>query len=313
MNRSAEFALPERRAAQRAFDRAAASFDAASVVHDEARRRLLERLDYLRLEPRTIVDVGAATGRSAVALSQRYPAASVLAVDTSFEMLRAALSRASGEGALGSDAARGGSTTPDDLAPPLAVQADAERLPLADSSADLLFANLCLPWCRPDRVLSEAARVLAAGGLLTFSTLGPDTLEQVRRAWATIDDAVHVHAFFDMHDLGDLAVAAGLAEPVLDVDRLELTYTDPRALIADLRACGAVNIAGGRRRTLTGRRRWAEFDRALLAGRRGERFSVTVELILGQAFGRGRARTKRAPSGGEAVVPVSKIGRRRRG
>jgi malonyl-CoA O-methyltransferase len=294
MNRSVEFALPERRAARRAFERAAETFDAASIVHDEARSRLLERLDYLRLEPRTIVDLGAATGRSAAALSQRYPAARVLAVDTSLAMLRAARSRARGEA-------------------PLAVQADAERLPLADTSADLLFANLSLAWCRPDRVLAEAARVLTAGGLFTFSTLGPDTLEQVRRAWASIDDAVHVHAFFDMHDLGDLAVAAGLAEPVLDVDRLELTYTDPRALIADLRACGAVNAAGGRRRTLTGRRRWAEFERALLAGRSGERFSVSVELILGQAFGRGRSSAQRARSRGEAAVPVSEIGRLRRG
>jgi malonyl-CoA O-methyltransferase len=288
MSRSVEFALPERRAARRAFDRAAETFDAVSVVHDEARRRLLERLDYLRLAPRTIVDLGAATGRSAESLAQRYPSARVVAVDASFEMLHAARGRASGEHV-----------------------ADAEQLPLADAGADLVFANLCLPWCRPERLFAEAARVLSEGGLLMFSTLGPDTLAEVRRAWASVDDGVHVHALFDMHDLGDLAVAAGLAEPVLDVDRLEITYTDVAALIADLRGCGAVNVAGGRWRTLTGRSRWAGFERALVAGRRSGRFHVTAELILGQAFGRGRPRSRRA-HGGEAAVPLTEIGRLRR-
>jgi malonyl-CoA O-methyltransferase len=291
VSRSVDFVLPERRAVRRTFDAAAETFDAASVVHDEARRRLLERLDYLRLIPGTVVDLGTATGRSAAALAQRYPSARVLAVDASFEMLRSARARA-----------------------PAVLAADAERLPLIHAGTDLLFANLCLPWCRPDRVLAEAARVLSAGGLLAFSTLGPDTLEQVRRAWALVDDAVHVHALFDMHDLGDLAVAAGLAEPVLDVDRLEITYTDVAALAADLRACGAVNVAAGRRRTLTGRARWAAFERALLASRQNGRFHVTVELILGQAFGRGRLRAQppRPQSGSETAVPVAEIGRPQR-
>jgi malonyl-CoA O-methyltransferase len=288
VSRNVDFVLPERRAARRAFDRAAATFASASVVHDEARRRLLERLDYLRVAPATVVDLGAATGRSAAALATRFPAARVLAVDTSIEMLRAAHASAP------------------------AVLADAQRLPLIHASTDLLFANLCLPWCRPDRVLAEAARVLSDGGLFMFSTLGPDTLAQVRRAWASVDDAVHVHALFDMHDLGDLAVAAGLAEPVLDVDRLEITYGDLTTLIADLRACGAVNVAAGRRRTLTGRTRWAGFESALLAGRENGRFRVTVELILGQAFGRGPPRPRAARSPSETSVPVAEVGRPRR-
>jgi malonyl-CoA O-methyltransferase len=292
VRRSAEFALPERRSARIAFDRAARTFDAASVAHEEARGRLLERLDYTRLAPRVVVDLGSATGRSAERLAARYADARVLAVDTSLAMLEAGRGRA-----------------------PAALVGDAERLPLADGSVDLIFANMSLPWSRPDRVFAEAARVLTEGGLFSFSTLGPDSLEQVRRAWAAVDDDVHVHAFFDMHDLGDLAIAAGLAEPVLDVDRLDLTYRDVESMIRDLRACGAVNVAAGRRRSLTGRDRWARFERALLAGRRDGRFHVTIELILGQAFGSARsrrARFSRADTPREAVVPVSGIGRQRR-
>jgi malonyl-CoA O-methyltransferase len=287
--RGAEFALAEPYAARRVFDRAAETFEAASVVHDESRRRLLERLDFVRLAPRVVVDLGCATGRSAEALARRYRQARVLAIDTSTAMLSVARRRASA-----------------------AVVGDAERMPLADGTVQLIFANMVLPWCRPDRVFGEAARVLTPGGLLSFATLGPDSLEQVRKAFASVDDAVHVHALFDMHDLGDLAVAAGLAEPVVDVDRLELTYTDVGSMIKDLRACGAVNVAAGRRRTLTGRARWSGFERALEAGREGGRFRVTIELILGQAFGTGRPRDRGSRGAREALVPLADIGRRRR-
>jgi malonyl-CoA O-methyltransferase len=129
----------------------------------------------------------------------------------------------------------------------------------------------------------------------------------VRAAFGAVDDRIHVHAAFDMHDLGDLALAAGLAEPVLDVDRLEVTYADIGRLVHDLRGMGAINVAGARRRNLTGRRRWGRFVERLPRGADG-RLAVTVELILGQAWGRG-AREKR-PASGEIRVPVAHIKRR---
>jgi malonyl-CoA O-methyltransferase len=278
---SLDDALPEKRAARRAFDRARA-FDSASFLHDEARTRLLERLDLVRLEPRIVVDLGCATARGANALALRYADARVLAVDSSFGMLRSAAANA--EAAV---AVLGG---------------DAERLPLRSNCAELVLANLVLPWCRPDRVFAEVARVLTPGGAMLFATLGPDSLREVRAAFAAADSSIHVHASFDMHDLGDLALAAGLAEPVLDVDRLEVTYSDIGALVRDLRAVGAVNVAGGRRRTLTGRERWRRFDAGL--ARAQGRFSVTVELILGQAFGSG---PRAGP--GEIRVPIDRIRR----
>jgi malonyl-CoA O-methyltransferase len=285
MTISLDQALPDKRAARRSFDRLL-GFDAASFVHDLTRERLLERLELVSITPRTIVDLGCATGRAAELLAARYPAARVLAVDSSSGMLQAAAAR--GLTALG---------------------ADAERLPLADHSVDLLFMNLLLPWCRPDRVFAEAARVLAVDGVLLFATLGPDSLMELRRAFATSDNAIHVHAAFDMHDLGDLAMAAGLAEPVLDLDRLAVTYATPAALWRDLKAVGATNAAGGRRRTLTGRRRLRRVEQTL-AGASGERFGVTLELIFGQAFGAGpRAARRGTGAAGEFAVPVERIGR----
>jgi malonyl-CoA O-methyltransferase len=287
MSLSLDDALPETRAARRAFDRAL-EFDSACFIHDEARGRLLERLELMRLTPSVAVDLGCATGRGAAALAVRYPAARVRAVDSSLAMLRATAAAA-----------------------PAAVRVlggDAASLPLRDSCVDLALANLVLPWCRPERLFAEAARVLAASGALLFATVGPDSLQEVRAAFGAVDDRIHVHAAFDMHDLGDLALAAGLAEPVLDVDRLEVTYADIGGLVHDLRAMGAINVAGGRRRNLTGRRRWGRFIERLPHGADG-RLAVTVELILGQAWGRG-AREKSRPASGEVRVPVADIKRR---
>ena len=286
----AEFALPAKRASRAAFDRAAASFARASVVHDWARQRLLERLDLVRIAPEVVVDLGCATGAGALALARRYPGARVLALDTSLAMLAAAEARLAGE------------------ARTRVLAGDAERLPLADGAVELVFANLVLPWCRPEPLFGEAARVLSPGGLCTFATLGPDTLQEVRRAWAAVDDRIHVHGAFDMHDLGDLASAAGLSEPVIDVDRIALTYTDVRALVRDLRACGAVNTAAGRRTSLTGPGRWRRFADMLHARKRGDRFEVTVELIFGQAWG--AAARRPVPARGEVVVPLSRVGRK---
>ncbi len=284
-------ALPEPSASRRAFDRAASTFAAASIVHDEARQRLLERLDFMKLDPALVVDVGAGGGAGAAALRDRYPQARVLALDSSLAMAHTAAAQHHGFAIIGGDA---------------------ERLPLKDGQVDVVFANMLLPWSRPEGVFREAARTMTSGGVFLFATLGPDTLEQLRRAWAAVDDRVHVHAFYDMHDLGDLAVAAGLAEPVVDVDRLELTYRDVDSVIRDLRACGAVNLAVGRRRSLTGPARWGRFVEALERGRRQGRIPMTIELILGHAWAAAESRRALRTRPDEAAVAVADIGFRRR-
>ncbi|HEY7672634.1 MAG TPA: methyltransferase domain-containing protein [Gammaproteobacteria bacterium] len=282
-----ELALPGKHASRAGFARAAPRFETACFVHDWTRARLLERLPLLRVEPSVLVDLGSATGRGAAALARRFAGARVLALDTSLAMLAVA------------ERARAERVVP--------IVGDAERLPLASRSVSLVLANLVLPWCRPDAVFHELARVLAPGGALMFATLGPDSLREVRRAWASVDSGIHVHAAFDMHDLGDAAAAAGLAEPVLDVERMTLKYRDVADLVRDLRASGAANTAGGRRRTLTGRQRWQAFAAALHSAKQGERFDVTIEVIFGQAWGGGAP----ARAAAEVVVPLGRVGRRR--
>jgi malonyl-CoA O-methyltransferase len=284
---AAEIALPERGQSRRRFDRAARSFASASFVHDEARRRLIERLAGLRIEPGLLVDVGAALGQSAAALAALYPDARVLALDSSREMLRHAVAASF-----------------------MKVAGEVAQLPLPTGSADLLFANLVLPWTLPEALFAEARRVLKPSGVLVFSTLGPDTLIELRRAWRKADDAVHVHAFWDAQTLGDLALRAGLEEPVLDIDRIRVSYSELSQVIRDLRACGATNTAGGRRRGLTGRGLWHRFAEALWQERQTggqSRLHLTVELIFGQAFG-SRLLQQRAGDG-EVGVPIERIGR----
>lgn len=282
---AATFGLPEPRAAARRFERAAETFADASFVHDETRAQLLERLDFVRIpDDGLLVDLGAGPGTGALALATRYPRARVLALDRSPAMLR--LARTAG------------------LA---AVAGDAERLPLRDAGIALVFANLVLPWCSPAAFFAEVARVLSPDGALVFATLGPDTLGEIRRAFGA-DPAIHVHGLFDMHDLGDLALAAGLEEPVLSAENMTVTYPNLAAIVRDLRACGATNVAAGRRSTLTGARRWQAFEQALEASRREGRLALTVEVVYGQAFGRSRRRVPQER--GEIAVPLSEIRRR---
>jgi malonyl-CoA O-methyltransferase len=259
------YALDTRRV-RRSFDRAAETFDDAAVLQTEVRDNLLARLDWMALAPRVVVDAGAGTGHASRALIRRYPKARVIALDFSPRMLHAAGRRQSW------------------LRRFARVCADAERLPLADGSVDLILSNLMLQWCNPDLVFAEFRRVLAPHGLLTFTTLGPDTLRELRSAWAEVDSRTHVHQFIDMHDLGDALVRCGFASPVLDVERYTLAYADVRRVAADLKATGARNATMGRPRGLTGRRQFAALQAAYEVHRQDGRLPATYEVVFGHAW-----------------------------
>jgi malonyl-CoA O-methyltransferase len=158
-------------------------------------------------------------------------------------------------------------------------------------------------------VFRECARVLRPGGLLTFTSFGPDTLKELRAAWASADDFTHVNRFIDMHDLGDALLRAGLAEPVMDVERYTLTYTDVRALMRDLKAIGAHNVNAGRPRGLTGRRALERMTAAYERERRDGCLPATYEVVYGQAWAPVGAPRGSAPSG-ETRIPIGRIGRR---
>jgi malonyl-CoA O-methyltransferase len=286
------------RQARRAFERAGRRDEDAAVLQSEIERRMLERLDLVRLVPKRILDAGCGAGRGLGLLRKRYPDADLLGVDFAHAAIRAA-SRTE------SFAARvrrlfGGATS-------AKLCADFARLPLAGGSVDMLWSTLALPWAEdPLAALGEFQRVLAPGGLLMFSSYGPDTLKELRSAFAEGSPARRVHAFVDMHDVGDMLVACGFAAPVMDVETITLTYARVEDLARDLRASGQTCAGRDRSRALTGRGTWLRMLAAYEGVRRNGRLPATVEVVYGHAW-KGEPRT--AGDGRQIVKWADKISR----
>jgi malonyl-CoA O-methyltransferase len=265
----------DKRMVRRAFERAAATYDAAAVLQNEVCRRMLARLEYIRVEPATLLDAGSGTGNAVRGLLARDPRAQVIALDLALAMARRARARRPWWRALFGH--RG-----ERLA---AVCGDIEHLPLAPACAGMIWSNLVLQWSNePQRAFAEMHRVLAPGGLLLFSTFGPDTLKELRSAFQSVDRHTHVHRFIDMHDLGDALVACGFADPVMDMEVVTLTYADVRELMRDLKAIGAHNMTRGRPATLTGKSVLAKVAQNYEAARREGRLPATFEVIYGHAW-----------------------------
>lgn len=290
MSDAQDFAL-DHAAVRRSFDRASATYDAAAVLQATVRDEQLERLDVVALQPGVVLDLGCGTGHATRALKRRFRSARVVGIDLAPGM--AAATRARQGWFVRFDTACG----------------DAERLPIATESVDLAFSSLMLQWCDVETAFAEARRVLRPGGLFTFSTFGPDTLKELRAAWAAVDDQTHVNAFVDMHDLGEALLRAGFAEPVLDVEYYTVTYTEVTDLMRDLKAIGAHNVTAGRPRGLTGRGRLAALRAAYEHHRRDGRLPATYEVVFGHAWC--PAGPRRAVGTTEFSVPVTSIGRRR--
>ena len=276
--------FPRKRTARRAFDRAAAHYDEAAVLQHEIGRRLLEHLDPIRIDPVRIADVGCGTGAYLDALGRRYPRAERIGVDLSPLMLGRARARTRWWQRLRSA--------------PRLVCADAERLPFAPGTVDFVFSNLMLHWCDPAAFFAEAARAMPAGGLLLFSTFGPDTLKELRAAFRSADDAPHVHPFIDMHDLGDALVHAGFAEPVMEMELLTAEYADVGSMLHELRRSGAGNMLEERSHGLVSRGRWHRMVDAYEAMRTNGAIPATCEVIYGHAW---RAAPKRTADGRQVI------------
>lgn len=240
---------------------------------------MLERLDYVRVAPRRILDAGSGPSREAKALAARYRGAQLVALDFSLEMLRASRGRF--------DFFRS--------SPARRVCADFTRMPIAGGAVELLWSNMALHWAsEPLDAFKEFNRVLGTEGLLMFSTLGPDTLKELRAAAG----AARVHRFIDMHDLGDRLVAAGFAAPVMDMEMITMSYSDAEALLRDLRASGQTNARADRPRGLAGKGFLAGLRDNLAAAAQGGRVSATFEVVYGHAW-KGAPRPR---SDGRAVV-----------
>ena len=300
---------------RRSFSRSAASYDAAAQLQHAVEARLLESLEYLddpalkRDPPQRVLDLGCGTGRASIAMQKHWPKAQNVSLDLALPMLQQA--RATSKRAPLLTAKR--------LSNPFArvpaqVCADARALPLAESSVDVLFSNLCLQWVEDlDALFAGFRRVMKPNGLLLVSTFGPETLWELRDAFAHADAAPHVSPFADIAGFGDALVRAGFRQPVLDREEETTHYPDLASLMRELRAIGATNALASRRQTLTGRARFATAADAYEAHRDAQGLPATWETITAMAWAPEAGTPLREGDVDVASIPLSRIPIRRRG
>ncbi len=277
----------DKRQVRAAFDRAAVHYDEVAVLQREVADRMLERLDYIRVSPQRILDAGAGTGYCTKLICHRYPSARLEALDISHAMLCRA---------------RGGVTIWQRWRGRTGyTQGDTENLPYADASMDVVVSNLTLQWCTDlDATFSEFRRVLKPNGLLMFTSFGPDTLMELRTAWNAVDQFVHVNGFIDMHDVGDALLRAGFSDPVMDAERITVTYATVFKLMRELKQLGAHNVTAGRPRGLTGKQKLQKLQQAYELMRTDGVLPATHEVVYGHAW-----ITPEQPGQDKGRVPVS--------
>ena len=260
--------LFDSRHVRRAFSRAAAGYDAAAALQAEVRTRLLESLAYLDdRQPSVVLDVGSGTGHAAAAMRKRWPKARVVALDLALPMLRQARRQAGW------------------WKPFNRVCADARALPLAEGSVDVIFSNLCLQWVEDlPAVFAGFRRVLRPGGLMLCSSFGPETLAELREAFAQADASPHVSPFASIAQFGDALMAAGFRDPVLDRESYDTHADDLPALMRHLQALGATHALRRRRATLTGKGRFAAAAAAYEQWREPAGLPVSWDVITAMAW-----------------------------
>lgn len=265
-----EFVI-DKRIMRRSFSRAAAGYDEAAVLQREICKRMLDRLDYIKLKPARILDAGCGTGWGGRQLAEKYPAAQITSLDIAIGMLQAAHNRSNWWRKLFGDVQK--------------VCGDIESLPLASNSVEMVWSNLAVQWCNDlPAAFIELHRVLKSDGLLMFSTFGPDTLKELRKSFGGVDRHNHLNRFADMHDIGDMLMHAGFAEPVMDMEYLTLTYEDVRGVLYDLKRIGAHNATTGRGQGLMGKNAWSRLLENYERLRHNGKLPATYEVIYGHAW-----------------------------
>jgi malonyl-CoA O-methyltransferase len=284
-----EFAI-DKKQMRRAFNLASTGYDASAVLQREVCMRMLERLEYIKLQPERILDAGSGTGWGTRRLVQQYPDAQMIALDIARGMLQTA---------------RGSSGWWEKLfcgTRQIQVCGDIEALPLAANSVGMVWSNLVVQWCNDlPTTFGELHRVLKVEGLLMFSTFGPDTLKELRLAFNGVDQHNHLNRFADMHDIGDMLVRSGFADPVMDMEYITLTYDDVRGVLQDLKSIGAHNATAGRAHGLMGKNAWARLVENYERLRSNGKLPATFEVVYGHAW-KPQPRTTRD---GAAIIKTS--------
>ncbi len=221
----------------------------------EIAKRLMERLEWIKINPEVIIDLGCGSSEDIKLLQNRYPGAVVIGCDKS--------NRSVG------------------------IRANAEALPFASGSVDFIYSNMMLPWVvDPQCVFNEVRRVLKPNGLFFFASLGPDTLREARLAWAQVDSHKHINDFEDMHNIGDMLAKAGLVDPVVDTEWLTATYSNPIYLLEELKQAGSYILDRTQKGT-TSRSALNKFKSSYetLIEDNEARYPATFEIIYGHAWG----------------------------
>ncbi len=274
---------PNRQAVRAAFNKASAAYDAAASLQQEVTRRLDERLIMMKLAPALILDAGCGTGQALSLLQARYPNARLVGLDLAENMLKRAQASLPQPGVFARLRAVVGLSQ--NTCPVTMVCGDIEHLPLAHNSLDMVWSNLALQWVGElEAAFRGIRRVIKPDGLFLFSTFGPDTLKELRAAFAGLDGYGHVNRFVDMHDIGDMLVYAGFKNPVMEMEHLTLTYTELKSLLSELKAIGAHTVTEGRRSGLMGRAQWRQFEQNYERFRHDGRLPATYEVIYGHAW-----------------------------
>ena len=269
------------------FDKCVELFNEHDFFHKYCRKNLFDRLAPIKICPKIILNIGSATGSGSNILSRNYKDSQVYNIDLSFGMLKKSHLK--------------------EKKRIKHIQAEASALPFNDNSIDLIFSNLCMPWLNDlPFFFKEIKRVMKKNGLFIFSTLGPDSLLALKKAWAEVDNFSHINNYIDMHIIGDQLLNVGLLDPVLDSERMIIKYKDVSSLERDLTHTGARNALTARENSLTGRKKYEKFSKKLFPCNSSEKLNIEMEIIYGHAWGR-----EPAPSQNEHVIDASNIMRRK--
>ncbi|MDI9819093.1 MULTISPECIES: malonyl-ACP O-methyltransferase BioC [unclassified Legionella] len=273
------------------FNKHAAEYEQAAKVQHEIGERLFERLYYLKIKPRYVLDLGCGTGLFISKLKKLYPQAEVVGVDLACAMLREAKKKQGWRRKW-----------------PL-INADMGQLPFPSGLFDLIFTNQVVHWSSMESVFREINRVMNRQGCLMFSTLGPDTFKELKQAWLEADHYAHTNEFMDMHDIGDCLLREYFIDPVVDMEILAVHYSDLKQLLISLKAQGVRNINRKRNEGLTGKQSWQAFEKAYQTLCTNDKYPLTYEVIYGHAW---KGEQQRLEQGIETLIPLSQIQRTRR-
>jgi len=250
------------------FSKAAVNYEASAFLQKEVASRLVERLELMNISPGKVLDAGCGTGFCTRILDKKFPKAKTFGVDIAEGMIQFAKKQKSFFNKINYQVA------------------DIEQLPFANNEFDLVFSNLTVQWIiNPIKVFEEFNRVLKPGGLLIFSSLGPDTLMELRESWQQVDKGIHVNQFLDMHIVGDQVHKAMFDNTVMDRDIITLTYQTMVGLMKDLKAIGAHNMDMQRQKGLMGKSKFETLKNAYEQYRwQDGQLPATYEVVFGHAW-----------------------------